>query len=65
MDVACIGPDGFRQWQEIAGADGRFTVGALEPGRYLVVARHLVSEAEKMVYDKLSLTATLSFMVTK
>lgn len=65
VDVACAGPEGYRQWQETTGQDGRFNVIAREPGRYLVVARHLVSEAEKTVYDKLSFTATLSFMVTK
>lgn len=65
VDVACIGPDGYRHWRETTGADGRFTVGVRDPGRYLVVARHLVSEPVRLVCDKLSFTTTLSLMVTK
>lgn len=65
LDVACNGPGGYRQWQEMTGGDGRINLQAREPGRYLVVARHRVPEGEEGVYDALSLTATLCFFVTK
>jgi len=65
VDVASSGPAGYRQWQEITGGDGRLTLQAKEPGRYLLIARHRVPEGEEGVYDELSLTATFAFMVTK
>lgn len=65
VDVACSGPGGYRQWQELTGEDGRLTLQAKEPGRYLLIARHRVPEGEEGVYDELSLTATFAFMVTK
>jgi len=65
LDVACNGPGGYRQWQEMTGADGRVNLQAGEPGRYLVVARHRLPEGEEGVYDALSLTATLFFFATK
>lgn len=65
LDVACNGPGGYRQWQEMTGADGRVNLQAGEPGRYLVVARHRLPEGEEGMYDALSLTATLFFFVTK
>ncbi len=65
LDAACNGPGGYRQWQEITGGDGRISLQARDPGRYLVVARYRVPEREEGVYDALSLTATLFFFVTK
>ncbi|MDH7578897.1 MAG: DUF4198 domain-containing protein [Bacillota bacterium] len=65
MDVACDGPGGYKQWKESAGEDGRIRLQVGEPGRYLVVARREVPEREEGVYDLLSLTATLCFIVTK
>ncbi|NPV28101.1 MAG: DUF4198 domain-containing protein [Firmicutes bacterium] len=65
LDVACNGPGGYRQWQEMTGGDGRINLQARDPGRYLVVARYRVPEGEEGVYDALSLTATLCFIVTK
>lgn len=65
LDVACNGPGGYRQWQEMTDGDGCLSLQAREPGRYLVVARYRVPEGEEGVYDALSLTATLGFMVTK
>ena len=65
LDVACNGPGGYRQWQEMTGGDGCINLQAREPGRCLVVARHRLEEGEEGVYDALSLTATLYFFVTK
>lgn len=65
MKALVVHPGGYRQWQEMTGGDGRLTLQAGEPGRYLLIARHRVSEGEKGVYDELSLTSTFSFMVTK
>jgi len=65
VDVACSGPGGYRQWQEMTGGDGRLTLQAKEPGRYLLIARHRIPEGEEGVYDELSFTATYAFMVTK
>jgi len=65
VDVAVSGPAGYRQCQEMTGPEGGLALLAEEPGRYLVIARHRVPECEAGVYDELSLTATLAFMVTK
>lgn len=65
VDIAINGPDGYLQWQDMTRANGALYVFAEKPGRYLVVARYSVPEGEEGVYDELSLTATLAFMVTK
>ncbi|MGB9792800.1 MAG: DUF4198 domain-containing protein [Thermacetogeniaceae bacterium] len=65
VDVVCDGPAGRREWKEEAGGDGRIRLRANEPGRYLVVARRDLHEREEGIYDLLSLTATLFFLVTK
>lgn len=65
VDVACSGPGGYRQQQEMTGEDGWLTLQAKEPGRYLLIVRHRVPEGEEGVYDELSITTTFAFMVTK
>lgn len=55
----------YRQWKEIGGVDGRKMMRPQDPGRYLVVARREVQERQDGVYDNLSLTTTLSFLVLK
>lgn len=65
VDVACDSPGGFKQWKEEAGEGGRIVLDVGEPGCYLVIARREVPEREEGVYDLLSLTATLCFIVTK
>lgn len=62
LDVAYSNTIDYRQWKAIGGEDGRIRIQAKDPGRYLVVARR---EVQERVYDSLSLTATLSFLVTK
>lgn len=65
LDVVCNGPGGYRQWQEMTHGDGRINLKAWETGRYLVVARYWVPEGREGLYDALSLTATLCFVVLK
>ncbi len=65
VDVASSGPGGYRQWVELTGTGGGITLKPQEPGHYLLVARHEVPEGEEGVYDAVSLTATLYFIVTR
>ncbi|WP_027718439.1 DUF4198 domain-containing protein [Desulfovirgula thermocuniculi] len=65
LDVACNGPGGYRQWQEMTDVNGCIILQAREPGRYLVVARYRVPEGEEGVCDVLSLTTTLCFIVMR
>lgn len=65
VDVACDGPRGYQDWMVSADENGRIKLEVSEPGRYLVVARHQVQERGEGVYDLLSLTATLGFIVTR
>lgn len=65
VDAAVNGPGGYRQWQDLTGPAGVLALRAAEPGRYLAIARHRVPERKEGVYDELSLTATLAFMVTR
>jgi uncharacterized GH25 family protein len=65
VDLVCAGPGGYRQWQELTGAGGGLKFTAGEPGRYLVVARYRLPEAKEGVYDEVSYTATMFFLVTR
>lgn len=65
LDVAYSNSVEYRQWKEIGGVDGRIILQPKDPGRYLVVARREAQERQDGVYDSLSLTTTLSFLVLK
>ncbi len=65
LDVTYANGVDYKQWKKIGGIDGRIILQPQDPGRYLVVARREVQECQDGVYDSLSLTTTLSFMVLK
>jgi uncharacterized GH25 family protein len=65
LDVIYSLNDVYKVWKESAGEGGVLKLHADRPGYYLAVARREVQEKQEGVYDTLSLTATLSFMVVK
>lgn len=65
VDVAAEGPADYFQQQYMTGPGGSLHLRADNPGKYLVVARHLWPEGEEGIYDKTSLTATLALMVAR
>jgi uncharacterized GH25 family protein len=65
VDMACNGPSGYRQWQEMTDSKGGICLTARDPGYHLMVVRHRVPEGKAGVYDDTSFTATLWFMVVK
>jgi uncharacterized GH25 family protein len=64
LDLACQGPEGYRQWKETADG-GILNFQPQAAGRYLAITRREVQEGLAGEYDSISLTATLSFMVLK